>query len=167
MLALPRDEAPGTADGKDDKTALISSTAGFGSDAVKRKNKTNNFNATNAHMILLSPDQKAEIATRELEELRDEIEKEKDEWARVIDNLKAELEELDIRLNEAKKAVYEFKRDIVGSAVNARTGKILAERLVRYCEEKIKMKVSILFFDQGFAMVWLFPPRGKRKETRC
>jgi hypothetical protein len=38
--------------------------------------------------ILLTPEQKAEIATRELEELKDEIEKQKEEWGKVLDNYK-------------------------------------------------------------------------------
>ena len=38
--------------------------------------------------ILLTPEQKSEIATRELEELRDEIEKQKEEWGKILDNHK-------------------------------------------------------------------------------
>lgn len=40
-----------------------------------------------------------------------------------------------------KKALYEFKRDIEGGALNARTGKVIAERIVRYFEDKIRGKV--------------------------
>ncbi|KAJ3022003.1 hypothetical protein HKX48_007282 [Thoreauomyces humboldtii] len=90
--------------------------------------------------ILLTPEQKAEIATRELEELKDEIEKQKEEWGKVLDNYKAEMEEIDIRISETKKAMYEFKRDIVQGAVNARTGKVVAERVLRYYEDKIRAK---------------------------
>ncbi|TPX62301.1 hypothetical protein PhCBS80983_g00594 [Powellomyces hirtus] len=90
--------------------------------------------------ILLTAEQKAEIATRELEELKDEIEKQKEEWGKVLDNYKAEMEEIDIRISETKKAMYEFKRDIVQGAVNARTGKVVAERVLRYYEDKIRAK---------------------------
>jgi hypothetical protein len=38
--------------------------------------------------ILLTPEQKSEIATRELEELRDEIEKQKEDWGKILDNYK-------------------------------------------------------------------------------
>ncbi|KAG5463079.1 MAG: hypothetical protein BJ554DRAFT_1873 [Olpidium bornovanus] len=38
--------------------------------------------------VLLVPEQKSEIATRELEELRDEIEKQKQEWEKRLDSLK-------------------------------------------------------------------------------
>ena len=105
--------------------------------------------------LLLTLDQKSEIATRELEELRDEIHEKKQEWGKVLDNYKvyyaklflckreiqAELEEVDMRLVEIKKAMYEFKRDIVQQAVNQRTGKIMAERILRYFEDKIRLKV--------------------------
>ncbi|KAJ3290327.1 hypothetical protein HK104_006846, partial [Borealophlyctis nickersoniae] len=94
--------------------------------------------------ILLTPEQKSEIATRELEELRDEIEKKKEEWGKVLDNYKAEMEEVEIRVAEIKKAMYEFKRDIVSQAVNPRTGKIIAERVLRYFEEKIRAKDAII-----------------------
>ncbi|KAJ3158494.1 hypothetical protein HDU86_002719 [Geranomyces michiganensis] len=90
--------------------------------------------------ILLTSEQKAEIATRELEELKDEIEKQKEEWGKVLDNHRAEMEEIDIRISETKKAMYEFKRDIVQGAVNARTGKVVAERVLRYYEDKIRAK---------------------------
>jgi hypothetical protein len=57
--------------------------------------------------------------------------------------LQAELEEIDIRTVELKKLVYEFKRDIVSAALNPRTGKIMAEKLVRYYEEQVKDKVPL------------------------
>lgn len=52
------------------------------------------------------------------------------------------MEESEIRSVEMKKALYEFKRDIEGGSLNTRTGKVIAERIVRYFEEKIRGKVS-------------------------
>jgi hypothetical protein len=57
---------------------------------------------------------------------------------------KAELEEIDIRLSDTKKEQYEFKRDIVQQAVNDRTGNVMAERVVRYFEDKIRSKVFLM-----------------------
>ncbi|KAI8810775.1 hypothetical protein BJ742DRAFT_675548 [Cladochytrium replicatum] len=94
--------------------------------------------------ILLTPEQKSEIATRELEELRDEIEKQKEDWGKTMDNVKAEMEEVEIRVSEVKKALYEFKRDIVQQAVNRRTGRVIAERLLRYYEDKIRSKDAVI-----------------------
>ncbi|TPX74457.1 hypothetical protein CcCBS67573_g04278 [Chytriomyces confervae] len=94
--------------------------------------------------IVLTPEQKSEIATRELEELRDEIEKQKEEWGKILDNYKAELEEVEIRVSDIKKSMYEFKRDIVQQAVNQRTGKVVAERVLRYFDDKIRSKEAII-----------------------
>jgi len=41
-----------------------------------------------------------------------------------------------------KKASYEFERDICKLSVNARTKKVMAEKVVRYFEEKHKWRVS-------------------------
>ena len=47
-----------------------------------------------------------------------------------------------MRISEIKKDAYEFKRDIVTGAENFRTGKTIAEKAVRYMEEKLRAKVS-------------------------
>lgn len=39
---------------------------------------------------------------------------------------------------------YEFRRDIVAGAINPRTRKIMAEKVVRYFEDKIKTKEGII-----------------------
>ena len=54
----------------------------------------------------------------------------------------ANLEESDIRISETRKAMYEFERDICKGAINARTNKVIAEKVVRHFEDKIKSKVS-------------------------
>ena len=55
-----------------------------------------------------------------------------------IETLKAVLEETDIRIGELKRDTYEFKRNVVVGAENARTGKIMAEKAARYFEDKLK-----------------------------
>ncbi|CAN0557854.1 unnamed protein product, partial [Laminaria digitata] len=47
---------------------------------------------------------------------------------KLIDTLKAVLEETDIRIADLKKEAYEFKRDIVVGAENMRTGSTMAEK---------------------------------------
>jgi len=41
------------------------------------------------------------------------------------------MEETDLRIAETKKDTYEFKRDIVVGAENFRTGKTVAEKMLR------------------------------------
>lgn len=94
--------------------------------------------------LLLTLEQKSDVATREYEELRDEIQRKKEEWAMLMDNCRAELEENEIKLSEIKKAMYEFNRDITQQAINPRTGRVMAERLVRYFEDKNRARDAII-----------------------
>ncbi len=45
------------------------------------------------------------------------------------------LPQVDMRIAETKKDTYEFKRDIIIGAENVRTGKIVAEKMIRYDAE--------------------------------
>ena len=51
------------------------------------------------------------------------------------------MEEADLRLAETKKASYEFERDIVKGSVNARTGRVIAEKVQRYLDDKLRARV--------------------------
>lgn len=70
----------------------------------------------------LTPEQKLEIATTELEELHKETKEAAKSSEQLLESLRAVLEETDIRIAELKKEAYEFKRDIVVGAENFRTG---------------------------------------------
>lgn len=48
---------------------------------------------------------------------------------KLVDTLKAVLEETDIRIADLKKEAYDFKRDIVVGAENMRTGTTMAEKV--------------------------------------
>lgn len=52
------------------------------------------------------------------------------------------MEEADMRLGETKKAFYEFERDIVKGSVNSRTNKVIAEKVTRYFEDKLRGRVG-------------------------
>lgn len=52
------------------------------------------------------------------------------------------MEELDLRVSDIKKDAFDFKRVIATQAVDPRTGKILAEKLLRFYEEKGREKVG-------------------------
>nr|CAB3228139.1 coiled-coil domain-containing protein 113-like [Phallusia mammillata] len=95
-------------------------------------------------LLRLSAEQKCDIAQRELEELREEIDKLKEEAERVLDNYRAGLEEAELRFSEIKKAVYEFDRDICKGSVNPRTGKVVAEKVVRYFEDKLRWRDTLI-----------------------
>jgi len=96
--------------------------------------------------MLLTVDQKLEIIGRAHDELKEKIEKKKDKWERAIDEIKAELEEIDLRLVDISKGIHEFNRDFNNSSSgkNKRATKINAEKLLKYFEDRLRMKDAII-----------------------
>lgn len=94
--------------------------------------------------VLLTMDQKNDLCSTELEAAQKELEETRRTSERLIDTLRAVLEETDIRIAELKKDAYEFKRDIVVGAENFRTGKTIAEKMIRYMEEKLRQKDAVV-----------------------
>ena len=89
-------------------------------------------------------EQKTELAQQEVDDLKDEIELTKAESEKLLDRLQAITEECDMRIVQVKKDLYEFRREIVIGGESARTGKIVAEKVIRYFEEKLRAKVRPL-----------------------
>lgn len=110
---------------------------------VGRK-RSKSRSSTTDRMLRLTAEQKCDIAQREIEEYREEIEKLREESEKVIDHFKAIMEEADMRLAEIKKAFYEFDRDIVKASVNPRTGKVIAEKVSRYLEDKLRARDTLV-----------------------
>lgn len=115
-------------------------TAELGADEDDKKKKKNKKNAVS----VLTSDQKYDIANVVHEDLLAEIDTNKKNSEKMIDTLRAVLEETEIRIGELKRDAYEFKRDVVVGAENSRTGKIMAERVVRYFEDKFKQADAII-----------------------
>ena len=97
--------------------------------------------AKNALPKEVSLEQKTELAQQEVDDLKDEIDLTKAESEKLLDRLQAITEECDMRIAQVKKDVYEFRREIVIGGESARTGKIVAEKVIRYFEEKLRAKV--------------------------
>ena len=68
--------------------------------------------------LKLTAEQKCDVASREVDELREEIERKKEDWEKVLDGHRAVSEEAGRRMDEFKKLQYEFERDVVRGAVN-------------------------------------------------
>ena len=83
-----------------------------------------------SQQMLLTAEQKYDIAVQEMEEVREEILHAKQSSEQLMDTLRARMEECDVRIAEIKKDAYEFKRDIVVGAENMRTGKTMAEKVL-------------------------------------
>ncbi|GBG72983.1 hypothetical protein CBR_g12701 [Chara braunii] len=92
----------------------------------------------------MTTDEKFDIACAELDVLRDETEKVKADCDMFLDNLSSAMEDADVRMAETKKETYEFKRDVIIGAENYRTGKIKAEKVIRYLEDKLRGKDALV-----------------------
>jgi hypothetical protein len=112
----------------------------LGVDEEDRKKKKNKKNL----VVTLTSDQKLEIGNAVHEDLLLEIESNRKSSEKMIDTLRAVLEETEIRIGELKRDAYEFKRDVVVGAENARTGKIMAEKVTRYFDDKFKQIDAIV-----------------------
>jgi hypothetical protein len=89
----------------------------------------------------LTAEQKCDIATKEIEELKAEIKRMDEDAEKDLDNQKAILEEAEVRFNEIKKDLYEFERDIYKGAINQKTKKVISERLFKYLDDRLKEQV--------------------------
>lgn len=115
-------------------------TAELGVDEDEKKRKKNKRQGN----LTLTADQKYEIANIVHEDLVAEMETHRKNSEKMIDNLRAVLEETEIRIGELKRDAYEFKRDVVVGAENNRTGKIMAEKVIRYFEDKNKQVDAVI-----------------------
>jgi len=88
----------------------------------------------------LDRDEKHRIACQEVETLTKDIQNTKKTAEQNLDLLKALMEETEIRQAEVKRAAYEFRRDIVVGAENPRTGKTMAEKVLKYLEDELTTK---------------------------
>jgi hypothetical protein len=115
---------------------------GGGSISGNRYRKRSKSRSTQGdYRMKLTADQKCEIASKEIDELREEMRKAAENAEKNSDSFKAVLEEADIRISEIKTEMREFDRDIAKGALNAQTRKIIAERLIKYFEDKLKERV--------------------------
>jgi hypothetical protein len=96
------------------------------------------------HRQELTLEEKFRIATEESESLAKDIEHTRKTSEQNLDILRALMEETDIRTAEVKRDAYEFRRDIVVGAENPRTGKTMAEKVLKYMEDKLTQKDMLI-----------------------
>jgi hypothetical protein len=88
----------------------------------------------------LTEDQKLDVVNSELDHINSVTEETKKSSEKIIDTLRAVIEETDMRISELRKEAHEFKRDIVVGAENFRTGATMAEKVLKYMEDKLRQK---------------------------
>ena len=112
---------------------------------IEKKQKSRKRNQQQVQEVkILSLADKNEIASNELEELKSSITEGQKKSEELLEWLKAVLDEIDINIAEIKREAHEFKRDIVLGSENSRTGKIIAEKLIKYIDERIRLKDIII-----------------------
>lgn len=110
----------------------------------RKKGKIRTSSHTERGLLKLSVEQKCDIATREVEILREEMARKDKEYEQLLDSYKATSAEAEIRLGEVKKEAYEFERDVTRGGVNPRIGKIMAERVVKFYDDKLRSKDTMI-----------------------
>lgn len=86
----------------------------------------------------MSNEEKYEIANYEAEILKKNIEEGRIKSDAILETLRSILEETDMAITEIRKDAFDFQREILIGGENSRTGKIEAERIIKYREEKIR-----------------------------
>ena len=76
--------------------------------------------------------------------MKENIQKGEEECENLLDVLRAMLDDIDMTIGEIKREAHDFKREIVIGAENPKTGKIIAEKLIKYIEEKMNQKSIML-----------------------
>ncbi|CAD5117718.1 DgyrCDS6465 [Dimorphilus gyrociliatus] len=109
-----------------------------GSRASRKRSKSKVGAIDKTHK--LSPEQKCEISQRETDELKSELVRLKEKTSKDIDLYRAMMDEAEEREAEINRARYEFERDIEKGARNARTNKVVGEKVRRYLEEYLKRR---------------------------
>ncbi|KAK9866184.1 hypothetical protein WJX84_000755 [Apatococcus fuscideae] len=88
--------------------------------------------------------EKNDIATAELEVLQSENQRIQEDSVKELNQVRVDLEEMDERIADAKKDMYDFRRDIIEEGQDPRTGKTIAEKMVKYLEDRIRSKDTMI-----------------------
>lgn len=94
--------------------------------------------------LTLRPDDLFMIVKDELKFLQESIEKGKDEAGKILDQLQSVIKGTKEIISGIKREAFDFKRDVVVGAENEQTGKIVAEKLIKYQNKKLEEKRGMI-----------------------
>ena len=63
-----------------------------------------------------------------------------EDGSKELSQVRVEIEEMDERIADAKKDMYDFRRDIIEEGQDPRTGRTVAEKMVKYLEDRVRNK---------------------------
>lgn len=131
-------------DPKDLLSGAIAAPTQTGGVFESRRRRSKSRSSSTDRLAKLQPEQKLEIAQKEFDELVEEQKLLEEEAEKDIDSHNAIFQECKEAIEELIKAQREFDREILKGAVNQRTGKILAEKIIRQFEEKMRAKDAMI-----------------------
>jgi hypothetical protein len=111
-------------------------------EVAKQKTKKQKRNQSD-RVLKLTAEHKYEIANKELETLKMNIEEGREKSETLLERLKAILEGTDLSIAEIRKEAFDFGR-FLSAAENGRTGKYDAEKLMKYMDDKFKAKEMLI-----------------------
>ncbi|XP_073515914.1 cilia- and flagella-associated protein 263 isoform X2 [Phyllobates terribilis] len=112
---------------------------------MRSRRRSKSRSTISERLLSLTVEQKCDLVQRELEESREEAQRDADNTQRGFQSYKATKEEAEIRSSEIKKAKYEFERDIGRAAASNKKGERGSpEKLLRYMEEKMLARDSLV-----------------------
>lgn len=117
------------------------SIAGGGGGGSRYRKRSKSRSTQGDFRMKLNADQKLDIVSREIDELKDELRKIQEERERNFDSFEAVLEEADLRMSEMQIEIHEFKRDVLKAGYNPVNKKIVGEKLIKYFDNRIKQRV--------------------------
>ncbi|KAM9301685.1 cilia- and flagella-associated protein 263 [Gastrophryne carolinensis] len=112
---------------------------------MRSRRRSKSRSTISDRLLSLSVEQKMELVQRELDESREEAQRDDEGAERILHSVKAAMEEAEIRSAEIKKAKYEFERDVGKAAKSiAKGGGATPEKILRYLEEKTRSRDSLV-----------------------
>jgi len=84
------------------------------------------------------------IVKDELKYLQDNIEQGKIRAGEILDRLQSTIKGIKEVISGIKREAFDFKRDVVVGAENEQTGKIVAEKLIKYQNKKLEEKKAMI-----------------------
>ncbi|KAK4886016.1 hypothetical protein RN001_002287 [Aquatica leii] len=130
-----------TASDRRDTTDSLRATSSRKTDSVVRFTTTASTSDRGPRINL---SQKMDLSMREMEEMQIALDEFIQKSHRAKSNLKAKLEELVVRESEVKDARSIFEQTIVTEGVDSLTGKIPAEKFLRYMDEWLRSAESTI-----------------------
>jgi hypothetical protein len=120
--------------------------AGGGGSKFRKRSKSRSTQGD--YRMRLTADQKCDIASKEIDELKDETNRGLQESEKNLDSYKAILEEADLRINEIKIDMHEFDREVLKGGLSKIHKKIIAEKLFKYYDDRLKERVKVFYLKK-------------------